>query len=272
MEITNDVPETITFAKKITIDEYIKQKDEYTQKALKELNEQMKQLPSIIKKNNNNNKNNNKNNNNKLSMSLPNSDNEQEQDNFINSKSKYSNSNNISDSDSDSDSDYNDNNNEHIDTTKGNPSLNFIIKHYVSENSQNSEQLLKKRKNTKNTTQNNTQNNTQSNQSNTMTDAIYAQHELDMNTITKLKLQNNTLNSENEDLDTKKHFLTLELSNAQCDVGDLKIQVAYLKEENLKLKQYMKIMKINDEQFELYLRITIYILIFLILLLIYIYF
>ena len=36
------VPEPITYAKKISVEEYTQQKDEYTQKALKELNAQMK--------------------------------------------------------------------------------------------------------------------------------------------------------------------------------------------------------------------------------------
>ena len=241
------VPETITFAKKITVEEYDKQKDVFTKKALKELNDQMKQLPSIIKKSNN-----------KLSMSLPNSDNdEQEEDNSGNPalKTDFENDN--------SESDYNDNDND--ETTKGNPSLNFIIKHYVSENSQHSQQSIKKRK----TTQNNTQNNSNTNKTNTMTDAIYAQHEVDMNTITKLKLQNNTLKVENEDLDKKKHFLTLELSNAQCDVDDLKKQLSYLKNENINLKQFIKIMKKSDEQFEKYVKSTCYIVTFLIILMCY---
>jgi hypothetical protein len=260
-DIITNVPETITFAKKITVEEYNKQKDEFTQKALKELNEQMKQSSSsssssssIIKKNNN-----------KLSISLPNSDNEQEtafeksraknqeEDNYGNTARKTAFEN------IDSESDYNDND----ENTNQNPSLNFIIKHYVSENSQNSQQVLKKRKNT-------SQNNTQTNQT-TMSDAIYAQHELDMNTITKLKLQNNSLKVENEDLDKKKHYLTLELSNAQCDIGDLKKQVSYLKDENIKLKQFINIMKITDEKFELYIKGFCYVLIPLIILLCYMY-
>lgn len=262
MDTQTNVPEKITFAKKSTVEEYNKQKEEFTQKTLKELNEQMKQLPSssIIKKNST-----------KLSMSLPNSDNEQEheQDNSGNPPSKTQDLENhpckMQDLENDdSESDYDDNNNDNKEKNKGDSSVNFIIKHYISENSQNSQQLLKKRKINN---QNSTQNSTPANQTNTMTCDIYAQHELAMNTITKLKLQNNNLKVENEDLDKKKHFLTLELSNAQCDIVDLKKQVSYLKDENSNLKQFINIMKKTDEKCLLYFKITFYILLLLLIIL-----
>ena len=254
------VPETITYAKKISVEDYNQQKDDYTQKALKELNEQMKTFTkpesntrSLITSNK------------KLSISLPNSDNDDEPDDYVDTTNTKNN-------DNDSDSDYADKT-EITDTTKSNSSLNFIIKHYVNEQTPPQQQLLKKRKITNTTTQATNQAKNQSPQQiNTMSDAIYAQHELDMDVITKLKLKNNTLKMENEDLDKKKHFLTLELSNSQCDIGELKKQISYLKDENIKLKQFITIMRKADAQFELYVKYTVCILILLLILTIYIFY
>ena len=249
----SSVPETITYAKKITEKEYNEQKDDYTQKALKELNEQMK---TFIKPQSNTNTliSSNK----KISLSLPNSDNDDnDNDNDYESKEDKT-------KDHDSDSDYTEHENS-SNTTKSNSSLNFIIKHYVNEQVPPQQQLLKKRKitNTNKDTKQQTQH------VNTMSDAIYAQHELDMDVITKLKLKNNTLKVENEDLDTKKHFLTLELSNAQCEVSDLKKQISVLKNENINLIKYIKVMKRHDDLFDFYIKIVAYIIIFLTLLVIY---
>jgi hypothetical protein len=242
---------TPTYVKQITVEEYNKQKDETTQKALKELNEQIKSF----KNTNTNTKTNttNINRNRKLSISLPNSDNDEDvQEN-------------------NSDSDYTEN----TENPAVNPSVNFIIKHYVSEQTPPQQQLLKKRKIT-NTNQSSNQSKTNGNDKtngniNTMSDAIYAQHELDMETITNLKLQNNNLQNETNDLDKKTHFLTLELSNAQCDIGEFKKQISYLKDENIKLKQFIKIMIKNDDQFELYIKFICYIFISSAILLTYIY-
>jgi hypothetical protein len=242
---------TPTYVKQITVEEYNKQKDETTQKALKELNEQIKTLKNTKTNTKTNTTNINK--NRKLSISLPNSDNDEDvQEN-------------------NSDSDYTEN----TETPAVNPSLNFIIKHYVSEQTPPQQQLLKKRKIT-NTNQSSNQSKTIGNDKinsniNTMSDAIYAQHELDMETITNLKLQNNNLQNETNDLDKKTHFLTLELSNAQCDIGEFKKQISYLKDENIKLKQFIKIMIKNDDQFELYVKYICYIFIASAILLTYIY-
>ena len=254
------VPSSTTYAKKISVEEYNQQKDDYTQKALKELNEQMKTFTkpennprSLITSNK------------KLSISLPNSDNDEPDDYVDTTNTK-----------NDSDSDYSDKA-DITNTTKSNSSLNFIIKHYVNEQTPPQQQLLKKRKitTTKQATiqgNNKIQSSNQSPQHiNTMSDAIYAQHELDIDVITKLKLKNNTLKMENEDLDKKKHFLTLELSNSQCDISELKKQISYLKDENIKLKQYINFVNKNDAQFEYYLRMTCYIFIVLILLFVYIF-
>ena len=252
-------PETNTYAKKISVEEYNQQKDDYTQKALKELNEQMKTFTkpesnprSLITSNK------------KLSISLPNSDNDDEPDDYVDTTNTKNN-------DNDSDSDYADKT-EITDTTKSNSSLNFIIKHYVNEQTPPQQQLLKKRKITNTTTQATNQAKNQSPQQiNTMSDAIYAQHELDMDVITKLKLKNNTLKMENEDLDKKKHFLTLELSNNQCEIADLKKQLSYLKNETIKLKQYINFVNKSDAQFLYYLKLACYVAIVILLLLLYIF-
>jgi len=264
------VPETNTYVKKISVEEYNQQKDDYTQKALKELNEQMKTFTkpesnprSLITSNK------------KLSISLPNSDNDEPDD--------YVDTTNTRNNDNDSDSDYADKT-EITDTTntttKSNSSLNFIIKHYVNEQTPPQQQLLKKRKITNtNTNQVTNQGSNQQAQAanqksqhiNTMSDAIYAQHELDIDVITKLKLKNNTLKMENEDLDKKKHFLTLELSNNQCEISDLKKQISYIKDENIKLKKYINFVNKSDAQFVYYLKLACYIAIVILLLLLYIF-
>lgn len=271
------VPDTMTYAKKISVEEYNQQKDDYTQKALKELNEQMKTFTKP-KSNSNTLITSNK----KISLSLPNSDNDDNDDNDENNYKNRDNTKKDNSKEYDSDSDYEDKTEttdiiDIANNTKSNTSLNFIIKHYVNEQKPPHQQLLKKRKITNtnqssNKTVNQSVNHT-SNQTfqktNTMSDAIYAQHEVDMDLITKLKLKNNTLKIENEDLDTKKHFLTLELSNAQCEIGDFKKQILKLKDENINLKQYINIIKKQDDLINYYLKLSCYIFIFLIILLIY---
>ena len=262
------VPETTTYAKKISVEEYNQQKDNYTQKALKELNEQMKTFTkpesnprSLITSNK------------KLSISLPNSDNDDNDDNDDNNDNNDDNCGEDNYKNRDSDSDYEDKK-ETIDTSntpKSKSSLNFIIKQYVNEQTPPQQQLLKKRKIT-NTNTNHVTNqarNQSSQHINTMSDAIYAQHELDMDVITNLKLKNNNLKNENEDLDTKKHFLTLELSNAQCEIGDLKKQISDLKDVNIKLKQYINFTKKQDDLFDSYLKYSCFTIVLLMIFLIY---
>lgn len=239
---------TPTFAKQITVEEYNQQKDDYTQKALKELNDQMK---SFIKPTTSKSKS-------KLSISLPNSDNDDDDDD--------NNVNDNPDNSKDSDSDYTENR----ETTNSNQSVNFIIKHYVNEQIPPQQQLLKKRKITNTQSSKPIQTLQQTNPN--ITDAIYAQHELDMENMNKLKLKNNTLKFENEELDKKKHFLTLELSNAQCEISDYKKQVSYLKDENIKLKQFITIMQKSDEDFALYVKFAFYAFIFICILLFYVFY
>lgn len=248
-QIQIDEPvDTPTFAKKITVEEYNKQKDDYTQKALKELNDQMKSFikPTTSKS--------------KLSISLPNSDNDDDDDNV------NDNVNDNLENSKDSDSDYTENR----ETTNSNQSVNFIIKHYVNDQTPPQQQLLKKRKITNMQSSKPIQSLQKTNSN--ITDAIYAQHELDMENMNKLKLKNNTLKFENEELDKKKHFLTLELSNAQCDIIDLKKQVSYLKDENIKLKQFITTMQKSDDDFLLYVKISAYLFTLLCILLFYVFY
>ena len=248
--IVNDIPDTISYSKKISTEEYNNQKDEFTQKSLKELNEQMKTF------------NKPKENNKKISMSLPNSDNDdKDNDNINGSDSDYTENIDNIDNDEQTTTNISASN-----ISKSSPSVNFIIKHYTNEQPPSSHQLLKKRKIASLLPIQTLQTN------NTMSDAIYAQHEQDMDTITKLKLKNNTLKIENEDLDTKKHFLTLELSNAQCEISDFKTLISKLKADNFKLKKFIIIMKQNDDQFELYLKYCSVVGIIVLLLIIYVFY
>jgi hypothetical protein len=75
-----------------------------------------------------------------------------------------------------------------------------------------------------------------------------------------------------EDLDKKKHFLTLELSNVQCDLDDFKKQIFYLKDENIKLKQFITTMQKSDDDFLLYVKISAYLFTLLCILLFYVFY
>ena len=217
------------YTKKISEEEYNKQKDDYTQKALKELSEQMKtfEKPKENKEENKKSKStfNIINTNKKINSDIVNIDN--------------INDNNDND---DNDNDDNDGSESDYDTNLDNPkaSINLIVQHV--ENKQ------KKRK----------VSHTQSkNQDISMSDSIYAQHEVDMQTIQLLKDKINELKIENADLDSKKHYLTLDLNNAQCEVNDLKKQVSYLKDQLISHKQFIKQMKKYDDDFAKMLKLVI---------------
>ena len=90
-----------------------------------------------------------------------------------------------------------------------------------------------------------------------MSDSIYAQHEVDMRTIQLLKDKMNELKIENADLDSKKHYLTLDLNNAQCEVNELKKQVSYLKDQLISHKQFIKQMKKYDDDFAKMLKLVV---------------
>jgi len=221
------------YSNKISLEEYNKQKDDFTQKALKELSEQMKTFEKP-KENKEENKVKSKsefniiNTNKKINTNIINVDDNNDNDD-----------NNDDDNDDDNDgseSDYDTN----LDNTKpSKSSINLIVQHV--ENKQ------KKRK------VSHTQSKTQDT---SMSDSIYAQHEVDMQTIQLLKDKMNDLKIENADLDSKKHYLTLDLNNAQCDVNDLKKQVSYLKDKLIAHKEFIKQMKKCDDDFEKMLKLV----------------
>jgi len=214
------------YSNKISLEEYNKQKDDCTQKALKELSEQMKTFEKS-KENKEENKVKSKsafniiNTNKKINTNIINVDDNNDNDN---------NNDNDDDDNNGSESDYDTN----LDNTKpSKSSINLIVQHV--ENKQ------KKRK------VSHTQSKTQDT---SMSDSIYAQHEVDIQTIQLLKDKINELKIENADLDSKKHYLTLDLNNAQCDVNDLKKQVSYLKDKLIAHKEFIKQMKKCDDDFE----------------------
>ena len=217
------------YSNKISLEEYNKQKDDFTQKALKELSEQMKtfEKPKENKEENKKSKSafNIINTNKKINTNIINVDDNNDNDN-----------NNDNDDNDGSESDYDTN----LDNTKpSKSSINLIVQHV--ENKQ------KKRK------VSHTQSKTQDT---SMSDSIYAQHEVDMQTIQLLKDKMNDLKIENADLDSKKHYLTLDLNNAQCDVNDLKKQVSYLKDKLIAHKEFIKQMKKCDDDFEKMLKLV----------------
>ena len=144
------------------------------------------------------------------------------------------NDNNDSDNNdgNDSESDY-DTNIGNTNKHNSKPSINLIVQHV--ENKQKKRKLM--------TTK------FQDNTTITMSDSIYAQHEVDMQTIQLLKDKMNDLKIENADLDSKKHYLTLDLNNAQCDINNLNKQVSYLKDQLIIHKQFIKQMKKYDDDF-----------------------
>ena len=219
------------YSNKISLEEYNKQKDEFTQKALKELSEQMKTFEKP-KENKQENKSKSEfkliKNSKKINTNIINIDDNDNDDN---------DNNNDNDDNDGSESDYDTN----LDNTKpSKSSINLIVQHV--ENKQ------KKRK------VSHTQSKTQDT---SITDSIYAQHEVDMRTIQLLKDKMNVLKIENADLDSKKHYLTLDLNNAQCDVNEMKKQVSYLKDQLIAHKQFIKQMKKCDDDFAKILKLVV---------------
>ena len=233
----------LIYTNKISEEEYNKKKDDYTEKALKELREQMKTFEKPKE---------NKEENKKSKSALK----------IINTEKKINidiiKINNNGDDNDDNDNG-NDNGNDgsesdyynNLDNSKA--SINLIVQHV--ENKQ------KKRK---------VSHQHSKNQDISMSDSIYAQHEVDMQTIQLLKDKMNELKIENADLDSKKHYLILDLNNVQCEVTDLKKQVSYLKDQLISHKQCIKKMKKYDDYLAQMLK-SVVIFILIILLLLYLY-
>jgi len=251
-----------TYTNKISLEEYTKQKDDFTQKALKELSEQMKtfekpkQTNSDIKPKKLATKTAHKSEHKLEHKSVP-----KTEHNIINVNNKINtkliNNNNDDNDDDDNDDNDGDNNSEsdydnleNTDKMTAHPAINLIVQHV--ENKQ------KKRK------VSHTQSKNQDNSS--MSDSIYAQHEVDMQTIQLLKDKMNELKIENADLDGKKHYLTLDLNNAQCDINQFKKQVSYLKAQLITHKQFINQMKKYDDDFAKRLKLTCAIIVFLLIL------
>ena len=227
-EVTNTIKTTSlqdNYTNKISLEDYTKQKDEFTQKALKELSEQMKTFEKPKQT--------------KVETKLINNS-KIINTNIINNDEDANDDNNNDDNDDNngSESDYDtklDNTNKH----NSKPSINLIVQHV--ENKQKKRKVSHTQSKTLDTS---------------MTDSIYAQHEVDMQTIQLLKDKMNVLKIENADLDSKKHYLTLDLNNAQCEVTDLKKQVSYLKDQLITHKQFIKQMKKYDDDFAKMLKLV----------------
>jgi hypothetical protein len=187
-------------AEKITMEEYNRQKDEYTNQALKELQTQMQNQKPITRKILVNNKD----------------DNNELSDDGNNSVILHN-----SDSDNDSDNDSNDDDNYET---------NLIIKHIINNGARDDSKTNSKLRNRrmKSIPDNETK------ASASINDIIYAQRELDMKTIQSLKEIINNLKREIDDESRKNHFLKLDLNNSHCDNMELKNQILVLKEETNK--------------------------------------
>jgi len=209
---SENIPTKI-FSKQISVDEYNSQKEDYTQKALRELKEQMKTFKrpetktndTLFKKINSND--------NKRKIS----ENEEDSDNY----------------ELEGDFDEEDSDNK-IENDCDNSSVNLIIKHVLDNKSS-------KIKNTNTKTSGNKSSNTKS-QTNSLDDniinSIYAQHEIDINTISQLnktilELKQNIKDKKRDfdDVDNKMHYLKLDLCNLQCDNKDFIKEITSLKNE-----------------------------------------
>ena len=181
-------------AEKITMEEYNRQKDEYTNQALKELQTQMKNQKPITHK----------------VLVNDNDDNNELSDDGNNSVILHN---------SDSDDDYYDNN-----------ETNLIIKHIINNSMKDDLKTNGKLRHRR--MKSNPDNETKASAS--INEVIYAQRELDIKTIHSLKEIINNLKRDIEDESRKNHFLKLDLNNSHCDNMDLKNQNIVLNEENYK--------------------------------------
>ena len=181
------------FAKQISLDEYNKQKREYTEKALLELKSQMGEFKMPVR--------------------------------------DTAKEDSYDDSDDDSNS---------SDTAK----VNVIIKNYSeSDKSGNTGLGLRKRRVPSKST-------STSNDTRELSNTIYAQREVDLQEIQKLRNQIKQLKSALAEEERKNHFLKLDLCNAQVDNSDLK-QILSARDNKIKqletadTETWWKIMKLK---------------------------
>jgi hypothetical protein len=236
---SDNIPTKI-FTKQISVDDYNNQKEDYTQKALRELNEQMKTFKRPETKTNDTlfKKINSKDNKRKISENEEDSDNYELEEDF--DEEEFDNK---------------------IENDCNNSSVNLIIKHVLDKKSSKIKNNNAKSSNAKSSNKL---------QINSMDDniinSIYAQHEIDINTIaqlnkTILELKQNIKDKKKDfdDVDNKMHYLKLDLCNLQCDNKDFIKEITSLKneiqiqnnkiilfEKNIKNRQfYIKILKVS---------------------------
>ena len=220
---------TAQYAEKITIEEYNKQKDEYTQKALKELQKQMIQqkVPkhsfTNITKNNNTFVND-------LDVDLD-VDVDVDVDNINDNVNDNVNGTCNNDDDDNSVIEYSD---EEIIDKQKQTNVNLIIKHVSMDKKNNSaKQNDIKKKPSKIADKH---------ERSSINDVIYAQHEIDTHKIQIMKGIISKLKNQIDEEARKIHYLKLDLNNAQCDNNDFKKQIIALKADNdNKTKQLEKI-------------------------------
>lgn len=211
---------TPQYAEKITVEEYNKQKDEYTQKALKELQRQM------------------------LQQKVPNG-------------KSITNANAYADVDIDVGVDGTDNNDvcddddnnsvieysdEEINDNQNQTNVNLIIKHVSMDNNSAKKNSNKKKPVRGNVNGSDKQSLVACKDKSSINDVIYAQHEIDTYKIQTMKGIISKLKVQIDEESRKSHYLKLDLNNAQCDNDELKKQIIVLKAENdSKTKQIEKI-------------------------------
>jgi len=227
---------TTQFAKKISLEEYNKQKDDYTQRALRELKEQ---LTSSSKRPLDNKYSD-------IELDDDSDSDSQDVENTLNNNNDSINNYNNG-SNNDSNNDYNSNN---IKQTK--PKVNVFIQHVPEKikNDNNGNNGNSNNSNSNNSNKKikvNSQNNLQLN--NNLVDSIYAKREDDINTIAKLNKQIVDLKQKNKELESTKRYLELDFLNKELDNTDKDRKIDELEstitissrtiktnEDNLKLK------------------------------------
>lgn len=219
---------TTQYAEKISIDEYNRQKDEYTQKALKELQGQMKQqeykkrsLPDKRTNCNDYNKDNRR-----IELDVDDTTHNDTTEEFIDNPDS-------DDSDNDDGSFYDGDNKEY------NQSVNFIIKHSIETMkndkgtgsvTKTTKEPIKEKKKCDIKRKSPIRANEHSSSANAgITSAVLAQHEYDNKVINNLKQVNKSLRDEIEDLDKKLHYMKLDMNNLQVENNDLKESLTIMK-------------------------------------------
>jgi hypothetical protein len=261
MDIASTPEPIITFIKPISTDEYNKQGSDFTQKALLELKEQMKNFKP-----------------NKHSIIQKNID-------VINKNNCIieSNSNSDSDSDSDSVSDYNlsdkDDKDEDVDddntskNTRTNTNINLIIKNVKSDAKSDAKKTTKKDKKKTNESKSKesrqskeSKESKESKKSSDITNAVFDKMDNDSNKILQLNNKIVEYKSVCKKMDKDLHYLKLDLVNFQCDNDKLLKETASY---NKKIVELENIVKHSDdkankqEKYMQYLKIFIIILLLL---------